>query len=54
MAVDEKELLTGDQALEKLHKMLEELPIAFMVTVANGEVTARPIGVVGDEPFSRL
>ena len=52
MALDEKELLTGDQALEKLRTLLEEFPIAFMVTVSKGEVTARPIGVVGDEAFN--
>ena len=51
MALDDKELLTGDAALEKLRKLLEEFPIAFMVTISNGEVTARPIGIVGDEEF---
>ena len=51
MALDEKELLTGDAALEKLRKLLAEFPIALMVTVSNGEVTARPIGIVGDEEF---
>ena len=52
MALDEKELLTGDEALEKLRTLLSEFPIAFMVTVCGGDVTARPIGVVGDEEFS--
>ena len=48
MALDEKEQLSGDEALAKLREMLKDFPIAFMVTVHNGEVTARPIGVVGD------
>ena len=48
MALDDKEMLTGDEALDKLRAMLEDFPIAFMVTVIRGEVTARPIGVVGD------
>lgn len=52
MAIDEKELLTGDDALAKLRKLLAEFPIAFMVTVANGEITARPIGIVGDDEFN--
>ena len=51
MAIDEKELLTGDAALEKLRKLLKEFPIAFMVTIAGGDVTARPIGIVGDDEF---
>jgi general stress protein 26 len=49
MALDDKELLTGGAALEKVRTLLAEFPIAFMVTVSNGEVTARPIGVVGDD-----
>jgi general stress protein 26 len=48
MAIDQKELLTGDDALAKLRELLKDFPIAFMVTVSGGEVTARPIGVVGD------
>ena len=48
MAIDEKEILTGEDALAKLREMLKDFPIAFMVTVKGGEVTARPIGVVGD------
>ena len=48
MAIDEKELLSGDEALEKLRKLLKEFPIAFMVTVSGDQVQARPIGVVGD------
>ena len=48
MALDEKEQLTGEDALAKLRDMLKDFPIAFMVTVDDGEVTARPIGVVGD------
>ena len=48
MAIDHKETLTGEDALAKLHEMLKDFPIAFMVTVNGGDVTARPIGVVGD------
>lgn len=51
MAIDEKELLIGDEALAKLRKLLAEFPIASMETVANGDVTARPIGIVGDSAF---
>ena len=51
MAIDEKEILTGDDALAKLRKLLAEFPIAFMITVANGDITARPIGIVGDSEF---
>ena len=46
--MDEKELLTGDEAFAKVRELLEGFPIAFMVTVINGSLTARPIGVVGD------
>ena len=48
MAIDEKDILSGDAALEKVRGLLEKLPIAFMVTVVEGHLTARPIGVVGD------
>ena len=48
MAIDSKEVLSGDTALAKLRELLAEFPIAFMVTVHAGSVTARPIGVVGD------
>jgi general stress protein 26 len=48
MAIDEKERLDGDAALAKLRELLKDFPIAFMVTVDNGALTARPIGVVGD------
>lgn len=48
MALDKKDMLNGDEALEKLRALLKDFPIAFMVTVMDGEVTARPIGVVGD------
>ena len=48
MAIDEKQTLSGDDALAKLREMLKDFPIAFMVTVNGGDVTARPIGVVGD------
>jgi general stress protein 26 len=51
VAIDEKQVLTGDDALAKLRELLEDFPIAFMVTIANGEITARPIGIVGDEKF---
>ena len=48
MALDEKEMLTGEDALAKLRELLTDFPIAFMVTVSGDNVTARPIGVVGD------
>lgn len=48
MAIDKKEELTGDDAREKLRQLLAAFPIAFMVTVDGADVTARPIGVVGD------
>lgn len=48
MAIDEKEQLDGDAAIEKLRGLLKDFPIAFMVTVDRGALTARPIGVVGD------
>ena len=48
MAIDQKEVLTGAAAVEKIRELLEGFPIAFMVTVIEGTVTARPIGVVGD------
>lgn len=48
VAIDQKEALSGDEALEKIRQLLGDLPIAFMVTVLDGEVEARPIGVVGD------
>jgi general stress protein 26 len=48
MAIDEKELLSGDEAFAKVRELLEGFPIAFMVTVIDGSLTARPIGVVGD------
>jgi general stress protein 26 len=51
MAVDEKEILQGKAALEKIRELLKIFPIAFMVTVAGGELTARPIGIVGDDEF---
>ena len=49
MAIDEKEILTGEEALAKVRELLKTLPIAFMVTVMDGELTARPIGVVGGD-----
>ena len=48
MAIDQKEVLTGAEALEKIRALLKQFPIAFMVTVTDGALTARPIGVVGD------
>jgi general stress protein 26 len=48
MAIDQKELLTGDEAFAKVRELLTNFPIAFMVTVSDGTPTARPIGVVGD------
>lgn len=48
MAIDRKELLTGDEAFAKVRELLVGFPIAFMVTVIDGTLTARPIGVVGD------
>ena len=48
MAIDHKEVLTGDAALAKLRELLRDFPIAFMMTVSDGIATARPIGVVGD------
>ena len=48
MAIDRKEVLNGDEALTKIRALLKTFPIAFMVTVADGVLTARPIGVVGD------
>jgi general stress protein 26 len=48
MAIDEKETLTGDDALTKIRELLKKLPIAFMVTVHGPDIAARPIGVVGD------
>jgi len=51
MAIDEREVLTGADALIKLRELLEGFPIAFMVTVSNGDVSARPLGIVGDHAF---
>jgi general stress protein 26 len=48
MAIDENDILRGDAAFEKVKELLAVFPIAFMVTVADGNFTARPIGVVGD------
>jgi general stress protein 26 len=48
MAIDHKEVLTGDAAFEKIRELLEGFPIAFMATVMDGVLTARPIGVVGE------
>jgi len=58
MAIDQKDVLEGQQALDKIRELLKLFPIAFMVTVrqavsGNGDpnLTARPIGIVGDEEF---
>ena len=48
MAIDEKELLTGNDAIVKIRELLANFPIAFMITISDGHLTARPIGVVGD------
>ena len=48
MAIDEKEILQGDEAFEKIRELLKNFPIAFMVTVDADGLTARPIGIVGD------
>jgi general stress protein 26 len=48
MAIDEKDVLTGDAALQRIRRLLKDLPIAFMITVQGDDVAARPIGVVGD------
>lgn len=48
MAIDDKEQLAGDAALEKLRELLAHFPIGVMVTVTDGRTHARPIGVVGD------
>src|SRR5689334_2526286 len=53
MAIDEKEILEGEAALNKIRELLKNFPIAFMVTVNNGNLTARPIGIVGgDQEFT--
>lgn len=41
-------MLQGEQALDKVQELLKLFPIAFMITVSKGELTARPIGIVGD------
>ena len=48
MAIDQKEALSGEEALVKIRELLKGFPIAFMVTAMDGTPTARPIGVVGD------
>jgi general stress protein 26 len=45
MAIDQKEELSGDEALAKLRELLEHFPIAFMVTITEGHARARPLGV---------
>jgi general stress protein 26 len=49
MAIDEKDILHGDAAFEKVKELLAKFPIAFMVTIDDGAFTARPIGIVGDQ-----
>jgi general stress protein 26 len=48
MAIDRTEQLSGEEALAKIRTLLKGFPIALMVTVGDGMLTARPIGVVGD------
>ena len=48
MAMDDKEILTGEPAYTKIRELLAHFPIAFMVTVTPDGENARPIGVVGD------
>lgn len=48
MAIDEKEILDGEAAFNKIRELLKNFPIAFMITSTYAGVTARPIGVVGD------
>jgi general stress protein 26 len=53
MAIDQKEELSGEEALAKLRELLEHFPIAFMVTLNEGHARARPLGVVSNsEEFS--
>lgn len=52
MAIDQKEVLQGEEALDKVRELLKLFPITFMVTVADGALTARPIGIVGDDEFN--
>src|SRR6185295_18095154 len=49
MAIDEKDILHGQDARDKVCELLQLFPIAFMVTIADGNLTARPIGIVGDQ-----
>jgi general stress protein 26 len=49
MAIDEKDILRGDAAFDKVKELLAKFPIAFMVTVDGPNFTARPIGIVGDQ-----
>jgi general stress protein 26 len=48
VAIDEKEAVTGDEAVTKIRELLKNFPIAFMLTIDGPEVVSRPIGVVGD------
>ena len=48
MAIDSKEQLSGDAALTKLRELLSHFPIAFMVTIVEGQARARPLGVVSN------
>lgn len=47
MALDHKEQLTGDEALEKVRELLKSFQIAMMLTVSGEAVSAPPLGVVG-------
>ena len=52
MAIDQKEQLTGDEALEKIRELLKSFQIAMVLTVSDEAVSARPLGVVGGaDPF---
>lgn len=48
MALDEKEQLSGAEAMDKIRELLKGFPIAFMLTAIDNDITARPIGIVGD------
>ena len=52
MALDHKEQLIENEALEKVRELLKSFQIAMMVTVSDEAVSARPLGVVGGaDPF---
>ncbi len=52
MALDHKEQLIENEALEKVRELLTSFQIAMMVTASDEAVSARPLGVVGGaDPF---